>query len=433
MLFLTQCKSTHQGINKKYLSKTDQLNLLIESDSILSQHYMGLHFRSLKDGHEIYNLNSDKLFIPASNIKLLTYFTCLNILSDSIISFKYISTPDELRIVPNADPSFLNLELDTVQLGIELINEASKKIVVYNNPKNNYTHYGSGWAWDDNPYSFQTPLSYFPVYGNNVTFSNSSDKLIGINVTPRYFNKSIIKSEDNKSFISRANDDNVYTINYSKKPTEFKIKKPFLPTDQLIINLLSDTIASVIDIKKDSISSLGWTEVKSLPADSLYKIMLLKSDNFISEQLLLMCSNQQLGYMSSKDIIEFTLDSIMTLNQESIKWVDGSGLSRYNLVSPSTFVNVLENLYRKVPFDKLKKMLPSAKPSDSLPQMFKGNGDWIYAKTGTLSNTFCLSGYIITDRRNIIAFSFLNNHFTTQRKDVQQSIKKTLLFVKRNF
>ena len=79
--------------------------------------------------------------------------------------------------------------------------------------------------------------------------------------------------------------------------------------------------------------------------------MLRVSDNFLAEQLLLMCSTR-VGYrdsLSSRRAIRYLLKTTSKPCPTAPDWVDGSGLSRLNLLTPRTSRRVLLRLHQELP------------------------------------------------------------------------------------
>jgi D-alanyl-D-alanine carboxypeptidase/D-alanyl-D-alanine-endopeptidase (penicillin-binding protein 4) len=72
--------------------------------------------------------------------------------------------------------------------------------------------------------------------------------------------------------------------------------------------------------------------------------MMHESDNLFAEQSLLMVSNEVLGVMDDVKIIDTLLKTDFADLPQKPRWVDGSGLSRYNLFTPKDFVVILHKM-----------------------------------------------------------------------------------------
>ena len=105
--------------------------------------------------------------------------------------------------------------------------------------------------------------------------------------------------------------------------------------------------------------------------------MLTISDNFIAEQLMIQVGYAKNGKYSVEKGIEYTLDNYMQDIPQKPRWVDGSGLSRYNLFTPESMVYVLKKMYHEIPHDKLFTFLPSGGVSGTLKNTFKNEKPFI--------------------------------------------------------
>ncbi|MEO6914388.1 MAG: D-alanyl-D-alanine carboxypeptidase, partial [Chitinophagaceae bacterium] len=129
-----------------------------------------------------------------------------------------------------------------------------------------------------------------------------------------------------------------------------------------------------------------------------------------AEQLLLMVSGVRLGRMNDRAIIDTLLQSDLAGLPQRPAWVDGSGLSRYNLFTPSDLVYILKKMHDEFGFEKLKKILPGA-GTGTLANYYIQDSGYIYAKTGTLTGQVCLSGFLVSKKNKLLIFSVLvNNH-----------------------
>lgn len=176
----------------------------------------------------------------------------------------------------------------------------------------------------------------------------------------------------------------------------------------------------------------GWKAIKSQPTDSMLKPMMHRSDNFYAEQTLLMVSQQQLGYMKTGDIIDTLLKTDLKDLPQRPKWVDGSGLSRYNLATPQSFVHLLQKMKTEFGMARLKNVLATGGEGTirSYYQPLKG---FIFAKTGTLSNNCALSGYLLTKSGNWLIFSVLANNYPSGATPVRRAVERFLTAIQQQY
>jgi D-alanyl-D-alanine carboxypeptidase/D-alanyl-D-alanine-endopeptidase (penicillin-binding protein 4) len=99
---------------------------------------------------------------------------------------------------------------------------------------------------------------------------------------------------------------------------------------------------------------------------------------------------------------------------------DGSGLSRYGYLSPETLVRVLDKVRADTAFQVFYDALPIAGLDGSLRNRMKGTAaaGKIHAKTGSVANTRSLSGYALTADNHTLIFSLLANNWITSQSAV---------------
>ena len=131
---------------------------------ILNDHFTGFALYDLDRQKMIWSQNADKFFTPASNAKLFTFYTCLNMLADSIPAIKYITRHDSLIFWGTGDPSFLHSGLKSTK-GFNFLKNSGKKLFFSGG---NYTggFYGDGWAWDDYNDYYQAEINELPIEDN---------------------------------------------------------------------------------------------------------------------------------------------------------------------------------------------------------------------------------------------------------------------------
>jgi D-alanyl-D-alanine carboxypeptidase/D-alanyl-D-alanine-endopeptidase (penicillin-binding protein 4) len=93
---------------------------------------------------------------------------------------------------------------------------------------------------------------------------------------------------------------------------------------------------------------------------------------------------------------------------------DGSGLSRFNMVSPTAVVKLLRYMYLTPFRDSWISLLPTGAQDGSLSNRFgqTAAAGRVHAKTGSLSHVSALSGYIERPDATWLAFSILVNNYS---------------------
>jgi D-alanyl-D-alanine carboxypeptidase/D-alanyl-D-alanine-endopeptidase (penicillin-binding protein 4) len=160
---------------------------------------------------------------------------------------------------------------------------------------------------------------------------------------------------------------------------------------------------------------------------------MLPSDNFIAEQLLLLCSDRLFDTINTSKIIAYAKDSLLADAPDQLRWYDGSGISRYNLFTPRTIVYVLQKMYQQYPEERLFSLFAQGGVSGTIRKWYAAEQPYIFAKTGTLRNLHCLSGYIKTDNGKTLLFSFMHNNFNSSSQSLKVEMQKILEYIKANF
>jgi D-alanyl-D-alanine carboxypeptidase (penicillin-binding protein 4) len=147
--------------------------------------------------------------------------------------------------------------------------------------------------------------------------------------------------------------------------------------------------------------------------------MMKNSDNFYAEQIIKTIGAEVMGAGSwsngIKAVKQFLCD--IGIDATQLRMVDGSGLSRYNLLSPQLVVNLLKYMYSET----FLTSLPMAGVDGTLKNRMKGTpleGN-LKAKTGTMSGVSALSGYITTESGDVIAFSIMINNYAKSSKPIK--------------
>jgi D-alanyl-D-alanine carboxypeptidase/D-alanyl-D-alanine-endopeptidase (penicillin-binding protein 4) len=156
-----------------------------------------------------------------------------------------------------------------------------------------------------------------------------------------------------------------------------------------------------------------------------------RSDNFFAEQTLLVVSNEMLGVMSDEKIIDTLLKTDFKDLPQKPRWVDGSGLSRYNIFTPQSFVGILNKMKNDFPMERIKEIFPTG-GEGTLSSYYKADSNYIFAKTGTLSGVVAFSGYLYTRKNKLLIFSILVNNHRSSATAVRKAVEKFIELVRKN-
>jgi D-alanyl-D-alanine carboxypeptidase/D-alanyl-D-alanine-endopeptidase (penicillin-binding protein 4) len=404
--------------------KANQDTLLASPD--LNGAHIGFALYNPSNKTYLYNYQGDKYFIPASNIKIVTCYTAMKYLGDSLLGLRYVVKPDNtIEVEANGDPTFLHPDFKT-QPAYDFLKKQKTILLTDDNWKSK--GWGMGWSWDDYESDYMAQRSQMPIYGNVVHFN----KLNRPTTSPLYFQKLL----DNGSSINNGQFEikrDIGANRFSAVPSSTIFGGediPFYTGDQeLLINLLEDTLhnkVTPVHFKIDRYPDV--VKVYTQPTDSMLKIMMHRSDNFFAEQSLLMVSNELLAEMSTSKIIDSLLKTTFSFLPQKPKWVDGSGLSRYNLFTPEDFIAILNKMKDEFAWDRITNILASG-GSGTLGNYYKNSSGKIYAKTGSLSNNVALSGYLITKAGNTLTFSVLVSNYTGSGSNIRRAVEKFLNYV----
>ncbi|RZK30426.1 MAG: hypothetical protein EOO61_19285, partial [Hymenobacter sp.] len=109
-------------------------------------------------------------------------------------------------------------------------------------------------------------------------------------------------------------------------------------------------------------------------------------------------------------------------------WVDGSGLSRYNLFTPQDIVTVLLKIKNEFGLERIRNILPKGN-TGTLTNYYEKIGPAIFAKTGSLGGQVALSGYLTCKTGKLLLFSIMINNYTNSGRAVRRAIEKFVLQV----
>lgn len=410
-----------QDIRERYIA----LDKLLGEDSFFDNHLTGFMLYDLDSQTVQYEKNSHMYFIPASTVKLFTFYASMMVLGDSTTLFRYIPKGEDIIIWGTGDPSW---GYDPLPQPLFKGFFKGHNRVFFSDSNWNDDPFGYGWQWDDYYFSYAVEKSSFPIYGNLITAKNVNNRP---SISPVFFRDNITVSNKTMKNVQRDFRDNRFYYNprtYNGRSS----KVPFITSQQLFAELASKELGKEIIPSKEPLPPDHFV-FKGGRTESLYREMLQESDNFIAEQLMLMVSDEVFKELNTGKAIDFVKKTYLFDLPDEPQWVDGSGLSRHNLASPRTMVALLEKIYTLLPDDLLFNLLPKGGVNGTLKYNYQAPKPYVFAKTGTISNNHCLVGYIKTRNNHLYAFAFMNNNYPYSASQVRREMEKVLLHIRDNY
>lgn len=109
---------------------------------------------------------------------------------------------------------------------------------------------------------------------------------------------------------------------------------------------------------------------------------------------------------------------------------DGSGLSRYDYLTPDALIGVLTYMWlNPAHAESFRAALPQSGVSGSLAQRLKGTpgATRVWAKTGSMSQVRSLAGYVVTAEGEPLVFAFMVNGFRVPTREIDAAMDQALL------
>ncbi|MCY1535395.1 D-alanyl-D-alanine carboxypeptidase/D-alanyl-D-alanine-endopeptidase [compost metagenome] len=227
---------------------------------------------------------------------------------------------------------------------------------------------------------------------------------------------------------------NVFRIPSAPIPEKINQQIPYKVSVTTTLNLLTDTLKKPVGIVQMKMPANAKT-VFNLKSDSVFKQMLLPSDNFVAEHLLLTYADRLGVELNTAKVIAHIEKEYLSALPDKVRWVDGSGLSRGNLFTPRDIITLLDLIYEEVnDKNRLFSLLPAGGKSGTLRNAYpKTDQPFVFGKTGSLSNNHNQSGYVVTKKGRVLLFSFMNNNFVLPTAEVRKEMVRIMTYIHDNF
>jgi len=421
---------------QKQISKS--VSQFVLSDSSLKTAHVGISIYEPAANKYWFNYQGEHYFTPASNTKIPTCYAAMKYIGDSLEGALKMETDTAIFILPTGDPTLLHPDFKN-QPVISFLKNATKKIYITDLLWKDHP-LGSGWSWDDYNDSYMAERSPMPVYGNIIKWTqenNGIDPSVVYSTPEVNWQVDFDTAQSSNFFVQRSVAENHYTITEGKE----KLKEqevPFVTNGiSAALELLPDTIHKTISLATGYQRlfldrSVRETTIHSQPTDSVLKPMMHRSDNFFAEQVLLMVAHKFNISMSDERVIDTLLKTIFKDLPQKPGWVDGSGLSRYNLFSPKDLVFILNKMKNDFGMERIKNLFPSGNEG-TLANYYVSESGSIFAKTGTLSGVIALSGFLYTKKNKLLIFSVLVNNHNSSGTRVRRAVEKFIHTIRERY
>ncbi len=419
ILALLLCLATFDQVIAQSKRKIEKI---FKASAIVNNHYTGFALYDPAKEKMVYELDANKPAIPASNTKIITLYTALNMLGDSIPGLRYITKGDSLIFWGTGDPSMMHPDLKSTKVYDFLKNSNKKLFYSHSNASTDFA--GSA--------IYTIAMVSLPIGENTAQAYAGADGKVRLR--PEFLNAYL---REDTSYHPRAfsvrRDERTNTFSYPAMPMPpgFKQTVYLVPGAELTQKTLSEILGKQVSVTNMALPE-GAKTIYSIRADSLYKRMMLPSDNYLAEQILYICSSTLPGRLSVDAAIEHSSKNYLTDLPDLFQWRDGSGLSRNNYFSPRSIVKMLIKVRDKVGNEqRLLNLFPVGGVSGTIRTAFKtDNGvPFVWAKTGTLSNVRIQGGYLVTRKGKKFVYSFMNNNFLIPSADISNEMVRIMTLI----
>jgi D-alanyl-D-alanine carboxypeptidase/D-alanyl-D-alanine-endopeptidase (penicillin-binding protein 4) len=429
------------GAPESLRSLSSFIQTLINKPQFRSANW-GVKIIQLDSGDEIFSYNAEKLFLPASNRKLFTTALALDRLGSAFRYKTYllksgdVSEQGYLRgdliVKASGDPSIGNAvnpaqRPDSVfrQWAAALkgkgIRYVRGNIIIDCSAFDEEGVMGPGWAWDYQPDNYAPHVSAFAYNQNEVANSG-----YGLHITREYGTNNY--HVEGKMLTTSKEESQLLTVAVPELVAGESLKASL--QEQGITIRGSVKISYVPVATKSPTADETMSIYESPELSQLIRHMNKNSDNFFAEQIYKSISASTAGkgsYGATQNIEERFLSRI-GIDPRPLSLADGSGLSRLDLVSPDSVVQLMRYMHGSKDAKAFFDSLPVSGKDGTLRGRMgdAGMAGRVIAKTGTMARANCLSGYVRTQSGETLVFSIMANNFSCSNGEVSFAQDKIL-------
>ncbi|MBN2619824.1 D-alanyl-D-alanine carboxypeptidase/D-alanyl-D-alanine-endopeptidase [candidate division WOR-3 bacterium] len=444
---------------------------MLSLDSILNQPALspaqcGICVMDLTHDRVVYAYNSQKVMVPASNMKLVSTGASLTFLGPE---FRYTTKLamrgavhegkliGDILLIGGGDPTFTTYGIKHFIQAVKTrnINEIVGNVVVVdtyftemslNGNSFRFERLPVGWAWHYLDARYAPEVSALSFHRNVVNVRMEATEagkpaLVTLQPSTQYvtlvsdmFTK---EGEDSIIIVRRPESNEIYVGGGIREDRVQNIEVAVIDPAFFAGHYLREALNAenirvhgdvVRPVDHDTLSQVIVIDsVKSEPLRAILLETNTESVNLFAETLLKTLGarfNNEGSFRAGVQVLERFLERCGA-DPGTVSLWDGSGLSRHNLISPYDITLVLRYMYLSKYSTLFFEMLPTS-GEGTLERRFKEMKGFMRAKTGSLHAVSCLSGYLKFDDTDY-CFSMMFNNYVCSGKAIEEIQERIVL------
>lgn len=441
LILLVSLMFTFTSAFAESINKT--LNSLgVDKDTI------SISVKNIENGNVLYELNEKTQRTPASTLKVITTAASVDTLgNDYKFSTKlYKSTNNDLYIKLSGDPLLTSDDLGILIDGVMAKNIVPKNIYIDDSVFDN-NEWGKDWLQEDELNSYVPKFSAYNIDNNLLRIEISpTANLVPANIKVKPFYPisfmNLVETDGHmpNSVKIEKSDNNIPNM-LKISGVVSKIYNSYIPVSNPKMNFILRLEEVISDKKLEYYNPIQFAK---LPVNNIYLVsqadhsidlvvaeILKNSSNLASETLFKMAgavwANSTGTFENSMKMFEAYLKKY-NIDNKNIQIADASGISANNLVTADFMTDFLVMKSKSENFEDYKLLFPAPGTGTLKNRMlyFKDN---LRAKTGTLSGTSALAGYIVSRSGKVYAFDIMINDPDTSsadKKNIEEQILRNI-------
>jgi len=417
-------------------------------------------------GDTLYSRNADKLFMPASNMKIVTGAVALTQLGPDFTWSTLVSARGPIRrgvlegdlvVRGDGDPSISTHMRGDAMIPLRDLADSLRahgvtrirgRVVAAPSPFTD-SPLGYGWDWDDldEPYGAGVDALYFNEGFADVLVRAGARAGDPVRATtrPAATYPPLVVQATTVARPATASDSDSHrtrlTIGWDSTRTGLGVRGTIVAGDTAVLQIaLRDHPAAFVAALREALGSRGISvdgratdttarvdSLVSLRSPTLREVFPFfekPSQNQIGELLFKSIARKATGIGRADSAQQVISRQLLAWGAASDGYAvrDGSGLSRHDYVSPRTLVKALDAARRHPDFHVLFDALPVAGVDGTLENRMRGTpaqGN-VHAKTGYIDKARSLSGFVTTADGRLLIFSALCNNYSVPTKAVER-------------